>query len=130
MTLDDVLRGEVAPGVHLLDDPVDPADAAEQVRERGWRMFHVDGTTVVDKRSFLAAIASGCRFPTWFGHNWDALADALGDLSWAPAAGYVVLFDHSVRYRTHADWLLVSEIFDEVVGRWAQDITPFFVLVR
>ncbi len=130
MTLDDVLHGEAVPGVHVLDDPVDPVVAAERVRERGWHMFHVDGTTVVDKRSFLAAMATGCGFPTWFGQNWDALTDTLRDLSWAPAAGYVVLIDHSARYRTHADWALVTEIFDEVTGHWAQAIVPFFVLLR
>ncbi len=129
-TLDDVLRGEAVPGVHALDDAVDPIEAATRVRDRGWHMFHVDATAVVDKRSFLAAMASGCGFPTWFGHNWDALTDALTDLSWAPAPGYVVLFDHAERYRHHPDWALVTEIFDEVVGRWARDITPFFVLVR
>ena len=130
MTLDDVLRGDAVPGVHLLDDRVDPVEAAERVRERGWLLLHVDATRAVDKRSFLTAIAEGCGFPTWFGHNWDALADALRDLSWAPAAGYVVLIDHSERYRTHADWGLVTEIFDEVTGHWAQDIVPFFVLLR
>lgn len=130
MTLDDVLRGEVLPGVHLLDDPIDPFDAAERVRGRGWTMFHVDGSTAVDKRSFLTAMATGCGFPAWFGHNWDALSDALRDLSWAPAPGYVVLIDHSARYRAHRDWAHAAEIFDEAVRRWAQDITPFFVLVR
>jgi len=130
MTLDEVLDGAVLPGVHDLDDPVDAGEAAARVGDRGWRMFHVDGSTVVDKRSFLAAMAAGCGFPAWFGQNWDALADALADLSWAPAPGYVLLFDQSQRYRAHADWTLVSEIFDEVVGRWAREITPFFVLVR
>jgi hypothetical protein len=130
VTLDDVLHGEVVPGVHVLDDPIDPSDAAERVRARGWTMFHVDGSVVVDKRSFLAAMAEGCGFPKWFGHNWDALADALRDLSWAPAPGYVVLVDHSARYRAHTDWPLVTEIFDDVVSRWAEDITPFFFLVR
>lgn len=129
-TLDGVLRGEVLPGIHVLDDPIDPFDASERVRDRGWTMFHVDGSTAVDKRSFLAAMATGCGFPQWFGHNWDALSDALRDLSWVPAPGYVLLIDHSARIRAHRDWALVTEIFDEAVSRWARDIIPFFVLVR
>lgn len=129
-TLDEVLRGAVEPGVHLLDDLTDAFDLDEQVGGRGWLLFHLDGAGVVDKESFLQAIAGACHFPKWFGHNWDALADALGDLSWAPAAGYVLLYDGHEHYRTHPDWVTVVRIFEETVARWTEAGTPFYVLLR
>lgn len=33
----------------------------------------------VDKASFLAVVAAALHFPDYFGYNWDALADCLGD---------------------------------------------------
>ena len=36
--------------------------------------------------------ARALRFPDWVGRNWDALADALGDLSWLPAGPHVVVW--------------------------------------
>lgn len=32
------------------------------------------------KRALLSALAVALEFPPWFGENWDALADALGDV--------------------------------------------------
>ncbi|ATE59041.1 barstar family protein [Thauera sinica] len=46
------------------------------------------------KADLLARIASAMRFPDWFGHNWDALADCLTDLSWLPAPAYVLELRH------------------------------------
>lgn len=39
----------------------------------------------------LKAIARALRFPVWFGGNWDALEDCLGDLSWRPGDGHVLV---------------------------------------
>src|SRR2546423_736593 len=36
------------------------------------------------KTALLDEIASALAFPEWFGRNWDALDDCLGDLSWLP----------------------------------------------
>lgn len=46
-----------------------------------------------DKEKLIASVAAALRFPAWFGGNWDALEDCLCDLSWLPAAGYVLLFE-------------------------------------
>jgi hypothetical protein len=39
---------------------------------------------VCDKGTLLAQLAEAGRFPDYFGHNWDALAECLCDLSWLP----------------------------------------------
>ena len=40
--------------------------------------------------SLLQRMAAAFAFPPGFGLNWDSLADALSDLSWLPAEGYVL----------------------------------------
>lgn len=38
------------------------------------------------------SMARALGFPDWFGHNWDALEDLLGDLSWRKGEGHVLVF--------------------------------------
>jgi hypothetical protein len=40
----------------------------------------LDGNKTVDKASFLVQIADLLKFPDYFGHNWDALDECLGDI--------------------------------------------------
>ncbi len=39
---------------------------------------------VGDEAALFTALASALRFPAYFGHNWAALDECLGDLSWLP----------------------------------------------
>jgi RNAse (barnase) inhibitor barstar len=43
------------------------------------------------KRDLLRALASGLKFPNYFGHNWDALEECLSDLSWLGQKSGIVL---------------------------------------
>lgn len=47
---------------------------------------------VTGKAELLDALGRALDFPRWVGRNWDALADALGDLSWLPAGPKVVVW--------------------------------------
>src|SRR5688572_31813881 len=55
------------------------------------------------KRGLLDELSSGLRFPDYFGGNWDALEECIGDLSWIPP-GPVVL--------RHSDLPLVNDLAD------------------
>jgi hypothetical protein len=44
------------------------------------------------KAGLLDEFARALEFPGWVGRNWDALADALGDLSWLPPGPRVVVW--------------------------------------
>ncbi len=35
---------------------------------------------VLDKETLLTSVAKACDFPSYFGHNWDALWDCLTDI--------------------------------------------------
>lgn len=64
---------------------------AAQARLRGATVAEIDGPAT--RRAFYDVLARELRFPDWFGHNLDALRDALTDLSWLPAGEVVLVWD-------------------------------------
>nr|WP_240901427.1 barstar family protein [Thioalkalivibrio sp. XN279] len=83
------------------------------------------------KAELLARIADALEFPWWFGQNWDALADCLGDLEWLPAAGYVLLLEGADDLRRAAahDYATVTEVFAAAARGWREHNTPFWVFI-
>ena len=51
----------------------------------------IEGVQVDLGKEPIAAIAKALDFPGWFGGNWDALEDCLGDLSWREPPHRLVL---------------------------------------
>jgi RNAse (barnase) inhibitor barstar len=99
-----------------LDELIRAAEACAYV------VFRVDLTRARDKDSLLKAIGHDMAFPEWFGYNWDALADNLGDLGWRPAAGYLVILEHSERAcsRAHDDFITTLQIFSAATDEWRE----------
>ncbi len=73
------------------------------------------------KAELLSRIATAMRFPPWFGHNWDALADCLTDLSWLPAPAYVIELQHLGDLRAAAPEVVATllEILADAAAYWA-----------
>lgn len=69
-----------------------------------------------DKRSVLAEFASALELPSWFGHNWDALVDALRELEARDARRIELVWDHSHELRETAPdtYAVVVDILEQV----------------
>jgi RNAse (barnase) inhibitor barstar len=91
---------------------------------------HIDLSTAQDKEDLFAALSIALRLPDWFGHNWDALADCLCDLSWKPAPGYVVYIEghDALRHAKPADFDMLIEIFGEAAAYWSEEGIRFWTL--
>ena len=130
--IDHVLTGAAAPGLYRLLSLASAAEIGEAVTARGWRFFHLDGRQARDKRGFLAAAAAAMGFPAYFGHNWDAFEECVNDLSWAPAAGYVLLYDQlwwlACEHLRH--WQTAHTILEDASSNWSKAGVPFYTLVR
>lgn len=127
-----VLSQAHAPGVYRFRSRVAPATLRRALEKAGWRLFYLDGREIHDKASFLQAGAAAMEFPAYFRPNWDAFEECVNDLSWAPAQGYVILFDHAGRFELSAprDWATAMDIFEDAVASWRSAGTPMYVLVR
>lgn len=120
-------------GTYRLNCPLDDLRAA--AAKAGIALFEADLAAVQGKGEFLAAIAQAIRAPDWFGTNWDALADALGDLSWPHvsgqvAGGYVLLLRNGgdTLGLSVAEHEIATEIFAGTVSFWKSQGKPFWVL--
>ena len=114
-------------GTYRLNCP--PDELRRAIAQMGFALFEADLAAVSGKGKFLAAVAQAIKAPEWFGHNWDALADALGDLSWHPAPGYVLLLYNGretlgLSTEEHAT---ATEIFAGTAGFWKAQNKPFWV---
>jgi RNAse (barnase) inhibitor barstar len=97
----------------------------------GLTCWVVDLAGANTKEQLLAAIAGQLQFPEWFGHNWDALNDTLGELAWEQPTGVVLTLQHCSDL-AHADpdaFETALEVLDSIAeGCYDEDI-PFWVFV-
>lgn len=100
--------------------------------DAGHAIGRIDFGRAATKHDALAVVAASLDFPSWFGANWDALADCLGDMSWSPADGYLVIVEHLEAWRAanEADVETFLEVMCEARERHSQRGVPFdFVVV-
>ena len=130
--LEGLLSGAVAPGVYRAGLRADAAAIARHAGRHGWRLFHLDGRQIASKADFLAVCAAEMDFPAYFGHNWDALEESSRDLAWAPAGGYLVLWDDAGRFAEAQpeEFAVALDIMRSAVEHWRGTLTPMVVLLR
>lgn len=80
-----------ASGLVVARTPAGLAAAPAAARAAGLHVGELPLARCAGKSGLLAALATALRLPTWFGHNWDALADCLHDLAWLPQAGALLV---------------------------------------
>jgi len=78
-----------------------------------------------EKPVLLKNMAAALEFPDWFGANWDALEDCLGDLSWSKASGHVLLFSEA---RPGDDLGVLTDVLRSSAEFWAGRGKPFFAV--
>jgi hypothetical protein len=117
-------------GVYEVDAADLPALAAA-ARDSGLLVRRIDLDGCRDKRALLLRIATVLDLPAGRGGNWDALADALRDLEWLPAPGYVLLFEAAAPLRSaqpgHLQTLI--DLLQEASRWWAEADVPFWAFV-
>ncbi|MCY0936495.1 barstar family protein [Streptomyces sp. H34-S4] len=102
-------------------DPQPLAPALEAAEAAGWTTVRLDLDGVRTKAELMRRCEGALELPDWFGGNWDALADALKDLSWLPdAAGRLVAVTSWRGYAAArpGDWETLREILEEATDFW------------
>ncbi|GAB3746618.1 barstar family protein [Lysobacter olei] len=128
--LRNVLADPAQSGAYFVEED-DSAAMAEAGEALDYHVYRIDLTGCPDKVELMERLAAAMRLPTWFGGTWDALADVLGDLSWQPAVGYLLLIEHAsdLRDASPEDFDTLLEILNEAAFRWAEDDRPFWAIL-
>lgn len=106
------------------------AEALRQAQAAGRRVFEVALPAAVDKAALLAAVARAIGAPPEFGGNWDALADALQDLSWLSpvTAGYALVLRGELSGLTADEQTIWREILADSAAFWQAQGVSFQVV--
>lgn len=122
------LNDTAAAGSYTLQCSVDELRTA--VSKASFALFDADLKGVKGKQNLLNVLAQAAAFPPEFGANWDALADALCDLSWhGGVAGYVLLLRNvSDTFGLSAnDREIAQDILADTVVYWRQRNKAFWI---
>ncbi|MEV7443662.1 barstar family protein [Streptomyces sp. NPDC091204] len=101
--------------------PIAPALAAADAA--GWTTVRLDLDGVRGKAELMRRFGDALRLPEWVGGNWDALADAMRDLSWLPEAPGRLVAVTSWRDYAAArpgEWETLVEVLEEAVDFWRE----------
>lgn len=102
-------------------------DIRDALRGSTLQVARVDLAGAAAKEALLGRIAQALAFPDWFGGNWDALEDCLGDLSWSPATGHVLLIDGAEGLPADERGIL-ADILASAAALWKERGRPFFAV--
>lgn len=85
----------------------------------------LDVVAVDAKDNLFDSLARALALPDWFGRNWDALEDVLGDLSWRKGDGHVVIFR---TFPAGEDFRILVDVLRTTAEYWAGRGRPFFAV--
>ncbi|GAA4704649.1 barstar family protein [Phytohabitans rumicis] len=128
-----VLDGARPTGVYRWLSRAHPSAVRRELAGAGWATHLVDGRTMNGRMDLFDRCAEELAFPGWFGRTWEAFTDCLGDLSWLPGAGHVLLWEqYGVLARADAKaWRLAYQAFGQAIeARRAAGAAPLYVLLR
>jgi RNAse (barnase) inhibitor barstar len=110
----------------------DKAPIVAAAKANGFAAFRINLATAINKDQLLTAVAKAMGFPEWFGHNFDALADCLGDLNWHPAEGYLVMLEHcdGIHGSAEIDFVKALQVFEQAAVDWREQGIAFWCLVE
>jgi hypothetical protein len=100
----------------------------------GWSVRRVALPRVGDRRAVIDAFATALGFPGWVGQNWDALEDALRDLSWwvsgARGRAVVVTGWASFGRREAVDAAVLGEVLRSAASSFGETDEPLAIVLR
>ena len=122
-------RRRLRPGLRPVRGARSAAAVAADVRERGMVPHPV--RPAASKGELLDGVAEALAFPAWTGRNWDALADALADLSWLPARPHVLVWSapEQLRAADPGSYGIAVEVLGQAADASAGSVRPLTVLL-
>jgi RNAse (barnase) inhibitor barstar len=102
-----------------------------QAEKAGCLWIELPLAVVDGKKAYFDACRKALKLPSYFGGNWDALADCARDLNWLEAKGYVLHLAGAAQFAKAAgdDYDTALSVFEQAAEFWQGRDKPFVVLV-
>lgn len=128
----DALKKAEAPFIHRVAEDEDALWDALRAHTSA-RLLR--GSRMGTKAGLMAEFAAALQFPPSFGANWDALDEALADLSWMGGMGAWLLItdsDQVLAKATDEDRAIFQSLLEDVAQAWAsiEPPAPFHVVMN
>jgi RNAse (barnase) inhibitor barstar len=79
----------------------------------GFKIYTIDGSKISDEKSFFDEAARALEFPTYFGRNWNAWSDCLGDFGRFLSVNKVaIIWEHADRTLTADTQIFLEAVCD------------------
>jgi RNAse (barnase) inhibitor barstar len=127
--------------LRLASEAIHPLETEWTLAEYGITARALNGAKMRTKGALFDEFASRLEFPSYFGHNWDALNECLADLSWLPGSAYTVvigqasfLLDNEKQNEFETFLRVIGYVAEEWSGPvdvgefWDRPETPFHLL--
>ncbi len=122
----------LASGIHSAPPFLSAGSLQEALEACGLATFVVDLRGVGDKAGILRAMATALHFPGWVGRNWDALEDAMRELSWLPTGtrgrAILMLGAEQPSAGSSEELEVLGDVLESAVARWAGTDAPLIVV--
>jgi Barstar (barnase inhibitor) len=111
--------------------PASVSHVREQAKKIGLVWLDLPLNAVSTQKQFLDVCARQLKLPSYFGANWDALADCVRDFNWLKGAGFVLHIAGHGNFAKAApdDYQTALAVLTEAAVFWKEKGTPFVVLV-
>lgn len=113
--------------VHFVSS--DQLAALRETGDDGFYVAEIKAESLGSADQLFDALADAFRFPDYFGRNWDALNDCLGDLAWIDPAKVLLLIDGSGGIEFSEPLGHLIEIWLSVAQEWSSEEVPFHLVI-
>ncbi|UBF24964.1 barstar family protein [Kovacikia minuta CCNUW1] len=128
--LDDILQGNLHPGIYRLTTEINLDAYFSQLREQGWKLFSLEGERIANKSDFLQACAQVMHFPPYFGNNWDAFEECMTDPGIISINQLILLYNHPENFAQNEpnQWKTAVYILRTAIEYWSEKNVLMYVL--
>lgn len=118
---------EVSPvAVHFIR----PADIKADLGTLDLSVMEGSLARVTTDKELFGVVSAAMRFPSYFGNNWDALDECLGDMEWLPAHGYLLVLHEAEKGWSQSPYVLGRFVTSwlEACEYWTEKQVPFHLV--
>lgn len=107
-----------------------PGEVNTELSTLGLAVLEGSMAEVRTDKDLFAVVSAALHFPDYFGNNWDALDECLGDMDWLPSDGYLLLLHDAAKGWSQSPYVLGQFMTSwlEASEYWVANQTPFHLV--